>query len=388
MSDLKFSPLNDFHLEHGARMVPFAGWSMPVQYSSIIDEHLATRGYAGLFDVSHMGQLLVQGSGAEAFLDWLLTNRIAGIAEGQAVYSPMCREDGGVVDDVIAMRLGAKRFLVVVNASNQAKDFEWVQEQSANFDCEVSDVSEQYALLALQGPKAQDILQRTLNPLHAGANSTSTDYAVGAGAKPGGSTSQLHLLKRFHFWQDVIANIPVIICRTGYTGEDGFEIFCPPERAADVAEEIMEVGVPIGLLPCGLGARDSLRLEAGYPLYGNELSDTLTPLHAALDWTVKLKKESFCGKATLEKLANGRLMQKLLYFHLDGRRIARAGTPVLCNGSECGRVISGAHSPVLERPIGSALVDISAHGGELTVDLRGNVMRLNVAKPPLHLLKV
>lgn len=384
MTELALSPLNDFHVEHGARMVPFAGWSMPVQYASIIEEHLATRGYAGLFDVSHMGEVLVHGDDAEAFLDWLLTNQVEGMKDGRAVYSPMCREDGGVVDDVIAMRLNRRRFLLVVNASNHAKDVAWISEQAQNYHCEVADVSAHYALLALQGPLACDILQRVMNPLHEAED----DAVFGSITPTGSSGSDLRHLKRFHFWDERLGDIPVIISRTGYTGENGYEIFCPPDRAEAVAEKIMEVGVPIGLLPCGLGARDSLRLEAGLPLYGNELSDNWTPLHAAIDWTVKFTKKDFCGKQALEKLTHGGLKQRLVHFIMEGRRIARSGTPVLSRGTVCGKVLSGCYSPVLERPVGSAMVAVSAMGGPLHVDLRGHETELRVANPPLHLAEI
>ena len=355
-------PLHAFHARHGARFVPFGGWDMPVQYSSILEEHRAVRERAGLFDVSHMGEFHVFGPDATGFLDKLLVNRIAGSPMGKAVYSPMCKPDGGVVDDLIVYRTDPEGFLVCVNASNIEKDFGWFLKQAARWamDVTIEDHSDAYALLALQGPAAEAIL------LAMGFSSASE-------------------LKRFRHRLVTFSGNKIRICRTGYTGEDGFEIYLPPELAEPFAEKLLEVGSAKGLRLCGLGARDSLRLEAGLPLYGHELSDSITPLEAGLGWTVKLQKEDFIGKKALTEQAQLGVPRKLVHFRLEGRRIARQGQEVLgSDGTAVGEVCSGTLSPMTDGPIGSALVASSADESSLAVELRGHLTPLEVAKPPLH----
>jgi len=355
-------PLHDFHATQGARFVAFGGWNMPVQYTSILDEHKAVREAAGLFDVSHMGEFHVQGCDAALFLDRLLVNAIANAPVGKAVYSPMCNGEGTVVDDLIIYRTGADDFLVCVNASNIEKDFGWFLKQAERWglEVEIEDHSDEYALLALQGPKAETILT-----------------AIGL--------EEVQDIKRFWHRLVTFGGEKIRVCRTGYTGEDGFEIYSSPKAAEALAKQILAEGEAHGAKLCGLGARDSLRLEAGLPLYGHELSDSITPLEASLDWTVKLNKVDFIGKNALTEQKEKGIPRRVLHFKLEGRRIAREGAPVVdASGEAVGQVLSGTMSPILNCPIGSAIVRTEAKDAPLFVDLRGNQLALQVAKPPLH----
>ncbi|MGC6456014.1 MAG: glycine cleavage system aminomethyltransferase GcvT [Coraliomargaritaceae bacterium] len=356
-------PLHPFHQAHGARFVPFGGWEMPVQYSSIIEEHKAVRNTAGLFDVSHMGEVRVTGADAADFLDRLLTNSIASAANGRAIYSPMCYEDGGVVDDLIVYRIDDEEFLVCVNAANQAKDLEWMHSKAKEWGttATVRDESDAFALLALQGPKAAIILEAS-------------------------GLSGITELGRFrHECCSLESGVSIRICRTGYTGEDGFELFLGVDDADVVATRLMKEGAKEGLQLCGLGARDSLRLEAGLPLYGHELSETITPLEAGFDWTVKLNKPDFVGKVALLAQAENGPDRRVVHFKLTGRRIAREGTSVVdAAGEAIGTVLSGTHSPILGCPIGSALVKAAALKGDLSVDLRGHKEALTLVQIPMH----
>ncbi|CAI8271901.1 MAG: Aminomethyltransferase [Opitutia bacterium UBA7350] len=362
MPEPKTLPLAEFHATNGARFVDFGGWNMPVQYSGILQEHRAVRQSAGLFDVSHMGEFHVKGNDAAAFLDYLLVNCIASAPVGKAIYSPMCYPNGGVVDDLIVYRTADNEFLLCVNASNRAKDFEWIQQQATASDLaiEVTDHSEDYALLAVQGPKAQTIMQIA------------------------GMTTAAEL-GRFEHREHAFNGHTVRIARTGYTGEDGFEIYAPTAVVKDLAQLLFTAGADHGLQLCGLGARDSLRLEAGLPLYGHELNDDISPLEAGLDWTVKFKKDDFIGKSALEAHRDGKSPRRMAYFSLEGRRIARAGTAVLsAEGQVVGTVCSGTLSPILDAPIGSALLNRPAKDDALHLDLRGHPVALKIKTPPLH----
>ncbi len=362
MPEIKEIPLREFHAKHGARFVNFGGWNMPVQYSSILEEHQAVRQAAGLFDVSHMGEFHVAGPAAGQFLDQLLVNRIAGAPDGKAIYSPMCAEDGSVVDDLLVYCIAADEFLVCVNAGNIDKDFAWFQQQAAAWQLEVriEDHSERYALLAVQGPKAREIL--------AAAGLDCVDE-----------------IKPFYHHSVTYMDSLLRVCRTGYTGEDGFEIYLAPDAAELLAERILAAGSAHGLKLCGLGARDSLRLEAGLPLYGHEISDQINPLEAGLGWTVKFKKPEFIGKTALERQKESGLQRRVVHFKLEGRRIAREGTTVINDaGESIGRVLSGTLSPMSGAPIGSAVIKVQALDASAYVDLRGNRQLLQIAKPPLH----
>lgn len=363
--ELLQTPLKDFHTRHGARLVPFGAWALPVQYTGIIEEHLAVREAAGLFDVSHMGEAVVTGPGAAAFLDRLLTNAIGNLGIGQARYSLMCRPDGGTIDDLIVYRRGPEDFFICLNAANTDTDMAWMETQAGDWPgarVTVENVSGRFAQLALQGPRSMEILARV-------------------------SALDPHTLPRMGWTDAEVAGCPnVMVARTGYTGEDGVELYLPPSLAPGCAERIWEVGQSLGLRLSGLGARDSLRLEAGYPLYGHELSETITPLQAGLGWAVKWDKPGgFIGQSALQKEKATGPTRRLIHFILEDRRIARAGTPVLNTaGTEVGAVCSGTLSPVLNRPIGSALIAATARGQELSVDLRGHRAVLRITKPPLH----
>ena len=357
MPALKRTPLFAFNQQHGARFVDFGGWEMPVQYSSILEEHRVVRQRAGLFDVSHMGEVEVTGPDAVRFLDHLVTNDVSKLFPGRVLYSTMCQPDGGVVDDLIIYCRGPQDFLVCVNASNTDKDVAWILLQAAGFDCRVRDLSADFALIALQGPASAAILQ----PL------TATDLGA---------------LKYYHCAAGTVAGAECLIARTGYTGENGYELFCRPADAEPLAVALLAAGQPHGLELAGLGARDSLRLEAGYPLYGHEISATITPLQAGLGWVVKLDKPAdFIGRDALRAQQAAGLPSRIVFFRTGDRRIIRAGAPVVdASGTRVGEVKSGTLSPVLNEAIGSALVQTGA--GELSVDVRGTAIKLVPVRPP------
>jgi aminomethyltransferase len=360
MSELLRTPLRDFHAAHGARLVDFAGWEMPVQYRSILEEHKVVRRAAGLFDVSHMGEVDVRGPAALQFLNRLVTNDVSKLYPGRVLYSPMCREDGGTVDDLLVYQVAPEDYFLCINAGNIAADLAWIREQAKGFDVTITDRCADYALLALQGPRSLEILQSL------------------TGAKLGG-------IGYYHFADGTVAGVQCRISRTGYTGEDGFELYHAAADAVTLAEALLAAGAPHGLELAGLGARDSLRLEAGYPLYGHELSADLSPLTAGLGWTVKLNKAGgFVGSEALlrEKESGG--ARRVVYFRTGDRRIVRADTPVFMAGgaSQAGRVLSGTLSPVLGEAIGSALVDVAALECGLDVDIRGTRIPLILVKPP------
>jgi len=364
MSELKRTPLHPLHTELGGRMVPFAGWEMPVQYSGILEEHRAVREAAGLFDVSHMGEVMVEGADALRFLNYLVTNDVTRLSPGRAIYTVMCYETGGVVDDIIIHMEAPDRFFICVNASNTEKDVEWMQDKAVGFDCTVRDVSADYAQLALQGPAAHAILARL----------------------PGGEA--LGALKRFHFVRTRIDGVDCLLSRTGYTGEDGCEIYLAPTAATAFARRLLAAGEDLGLKPAGLGARDSLRLEAGFPLYGHEISADIGPLEAGLGWVVKLDKGcDFIGRDALLAQREATPPNTVVFFRINDRRIAREGTELLAGDDArvVGRVLSGTLSPILNQAIGSALIERAAlSASDLRVNLRGREFPLDVAKPPLH----
>jgi aminomethyltransferase len=359
MTALQRTPLRDFHASHGARLVDFAGWEMPVQYRSILEEHKVVRRAAGLFDVSHMGEVDVRGPQALEYLEHLVTNEVSKLHPGRVLYTPMCREDGGTVDDLLVYMRGPQEFFLCINAGNIAADLSWLHAQSAGFDVEVRDRSQDYALLALQGPRAAVILQSL------------------TGAKLGA-------LGYYHFCEGTVAGVQCVISRTGYTGEDGFELYHAAGDAVALAESLLAAGAPHGLELAGLGARDSLRLEAGYPLYGHELSPEISPLAAGLGWTVKLGKARRCiGHEALVREKSEGSARRVVFFRTGDRRIVRSDTPVLGpDGVPIGRVLSGTLSPLLNEAIGSALVNKSSADGALGVEIRGAAIALLPVKPP------
>lgn len=363
MTELKRTPLRDFHASHGARLVDFAGWEMPVQYRSILEEHKAVRRAAGLFDVSHMGEVDVRGPDARRFLDHLVTNDVGRLFPGRVLYSPMCYPDGGVVDDLLVYLRGEEDLFLCVNASNVAKDLEWIRGQAAGFAVTITDRSADYALVAVQGPRAAEIVQSL------------------TGAKLG-------LLKYYHFAEATVAGVHCLVSRTGYTGEDGFELYHPPGEAVALTQALLDAGASRGLELAGLGARDSLRLEAGYPLYGHELNADISPLAAGLGWTVKLDKPDFVGRSALLAEKQHGAARRVVFFRTGDRRIVRAETPVLGpDGTTVGRVLSGTLSPILNEAIGSALIAAEAIDQPLAVDIRGTRLGLQRVTPPFVPLK-
>lgn len=363
MNGLQRTPLRDFHASHGARLVDFAGWEMPVQYRSILEEHKAVRRTAGLFDVSHMGEVDVIGADALAFLNRLVTNDVSKLFPGRVLYSPMCQPDGGVVDDLLVYQREPERYFLCINAGNIAKDLAWIREQAKGFDVTIDDRSADYGLVAVQGPKAAGIVQ-------------------------GLTGAKLDRVKYYHFVEGPVAGAQALISRTGYTGEDGFELYVSADEVSAVAEAVLAAGAAEGLELAGLGARDSLRLEAGFPLYGHELSETISPLAAGLGWTVKFDKGDFVGREALLAEKERGPDRRVVFFKTGDRRIVRAETPVLgADGAVVGRVLSGTLSPMLNEAIGSALVAREAATGPLTVDIRGTSIGLQLVKPPFVPLK-
>jgi aminomethyltransferase len=363
MNSARRTCLHAFNAERGARFVDFAGWEMPVQFRGILEEHRAVRTTAGLFDVSHMGEIAVRGPGAEALIDGLVTNDVSKLADGRVLYTPMCLPSGGVVDDLLVYRRGAGDFLLCVNAANADKDLAWIRQHAAGRDCVVDDESAAWGLLALQGRAAEAILQ-ACTPL------------------------ALDRLAYYHFAAAPVAGAACIVSRTGYTGERGFEVFCPWGRAEQVAAAVEEAGRAHGLAMAGLGARDSLRLEAGYSLYGHEIDGDISPLQAGLGWTVKADKAAdFVGREALRREAAEGPARRVVFFRTGDRRIVRAGAEVLAGGRAVGRVLSGTFSPMLGEAIGSALVEAAEARGELAAGLRGQRIALRVVRPPFIALQ-
>ncbi|MDF2720729.1 MAG: gcvT [Paenibacillus sp.] len=361
---LKQTPLYPVYAGHGAKTIDFGGWDLPVQFAGIQQEHDAVRERAGLFDVSHMGEFWVTGAGAESFLQRVTTNDVTKLIVNQAQYSLLCYPDGGVVDDLLVYKLAGDRFMLVVNASNIDKDFAWLQEHAASSpDVILENVSEETTLLALQGPKAAAVL--------AGL----TDADIGG-------------LKSFHFLPDVIVGgIHALVSRTGYTGEDGFELYAGANDAVRLWTLLLEAGAAHGVEPVGLGARDTLRFEARLPLYGQELSASISPLEAGLGFFVKLDKGDFIGREALAaQKANG-LPRKSVGVEMIDRGIPRAHYPVYAaDGSRIGEVTTGTQSPTFKRNVGLALLDVAytAQGTEVYVEIRGKRLLAKVVPTPFY----
>jgi aminomethyltransferase len=360
---LRRTPLYECHVRLGARIVPFAGWEMPVQYTGIVDEHLAVRAAAGLFDVSHMGELEMRGPYAGQVVDYLVTNEVGKLTDGQALYTCACNERGTILDDLIVYRCTSERFLIVCNAGNLDK-IAGVFERAAENHCEFENQSDRTALLALQGPKAFDVL-----------------------ALAGKDAAELRALKSFHFRDAVIANVRTTAARTGYTGEDGVEIFCRGADALALWTQLLELGKPLGLKPAGLGARDTLRLEARLSLYGHDIDETTNPFEAGLAWVVKMGKGDFVGRAALEKIKAAALPRKLVGLEVTGRGIARQGYPLLgLDGESVGICTSGSPGPTVGKNIALGYVptSMSEIGTPLLVDCRGKRIEAVVVKTPFY----
>ena len=344
------TPLYDRHVAAGARLVPFAGWEMPVQYEGIGEEHRAVRSAAGIFDVSHMGEIETSGPGAAALLQRLLSNDVDKLAVGGAQYSVLCREDGGVLDDLFTYRLGEDRYLTVTNASNHAKDLAWFERHAADYDADVGDRLADWAMLAIQGPKARAIVE---------------GFADGP------------LPERFHCVSLQLAGHEALVCGTGYTGEDGVEVLCPPEAAG----AIWDAALAGGAVPAGLGARDTLRLEVCYHLYGNDLMESRGPIEAGLGWCCK-EPTGFIGAEAVAAARESGPAEKLVPFTIDGGGIARQGNPVVGGGE----VTSGTMSPSLGVGIGLAYLPsgAAAEGNAFAIDVRGRERGAVVAAKPLY----
>lgn len=361
--DLKRTPLAAEHEALGARMVDFAGWFMPVQYTSVVAEHEAVRNQAGLFDVSHMGELRVRGKQACDFIAHVTTNNPAKLVDGQAQYSIFTNEKAGVIDDLLVYREGEEDFLLVVNAANQDSDEAWLRQHIGKFDAELTNEGPQTAQLALQGPKAIAIA----------AKLTDTD---------------LDGIAYYHFTRGKVAGIDCIISRTGYTGEDGLELYCASDDAVDLWRAVLDAGKDDGLVPVGLAARDTLRLEARMPLCGSDMDENTTPLEAGLGFAVKtLKKAKFMGQDVLKQQKKAGVTRKLVGFILKDKGIARHGYPVVdAGGNEVGQVTSGTHSPTLKKSIGLAYVPVELSNPEsvIHIKIRNKVAAAKVIKGPFY----
>ncbi|HEU0016548.1 MAG TPA: glycine cleavage system aminomethyltransferase GcvT [Longimicrobium sp.] len=355
------TPLHGEHAALNAKLVPFAGYEMPVQYpTGITAEHHAVRHAAGLFDVSHMGEFEVRGERALDFVQHVTTNDASKLEVGQAQYSTLPNHDGRLLDDLLVYRYPG-HYLLVVNGSNKDKDFRWIQQFAADFGVELVDRTEEIALLALQGPKAEAILRRL------------TD-------------ADLPAIRYYHFAEGAVDGIPATISRTGYTGEDGFELYVAADDAVRLWRRLLEVGADDGLIPAGLGARDSLRLEMGYALYGNDLDEQTSPLEAGLGWVVKMDKGDFVGRDALARQKEQGIARKLVGFRLKERGFPRQHYPVTVDGQQAGEVTSGVLSPTLGEGIGMAYVPAAAAkpGTEIGIVIRGTAIPAEVVRPPFH----
>ncbi len=356
----KRTPLHDRHVAAGAKLVEFAGWEMPVRYASETSEHRAVRGAAGLFDVSHMGEFSVRGPGALDFLQGLTPNNVARLRPGRIHYSGLLTPEATYVDDLLVYQLGEADYMLVVNAANLDGDLEWLRSHP-HPECEIEDHSDRYALLAVQGPKATEILRRL-------------------------TAVELDPIRYYRFASGTVAGAECLVSRTGYTGEDGFELYVAPEEAPAIWDALFEAGAGDGLVPAGLAARDSLRLEAGMALYGHEIDRTTTPYEAGLGWVVKLKKGDFMGREVLVEQKRQGTERRLIGFEISGRGIARQGHSLVHEGEEVGRVTSGGWSPTFEKAIGTAYLPsaLAATGTELEIAVRRRRLAAVVVDLPFY----
>jgi len=352
-------PLHHLHVSLGAKMIPFAGFEMPVRYTSDIEEHLTVRQAVGVFDVSHMGEFIVEGTGALPLIQYVTSNDAARLSVGQAQYSCLPNEEGGIVDDLLVYRLEENKYMLVVNASNIEKDWNWITRFNS-YGAQMQNISDDTCLFAVQGPRATEVLQK-ITPLN------------------------LQDIPYYHFRTGLLAGIPdVVISNTGYTGAGGFEVYVPRAHAEKVWHAIFEAGAAYGIKPIGLGARDTLRLEMGFCLYGNDIDDTTSPLEAGLGWITKFNK-TFVNSQALKKQKEEGVTRKLIGFKMTERGIPRHGYTILdLQGNPIGRVTSGTQSPVLQTGIGMGYVPVqfAAPGTEILVDIRGKGIKAVVHKPP------
>ncbi|OCA91088.1 glycine cleavage system protein T [Bacillus sp. FJAT-27225] len=363
MTELKRTPLFETYKEYGGKTIDFGGWELPVQFSGIKEEHEAVRTKAGLFDVSHMGEIEVKGADSLSYLQKMMTNDVSKIVDGAAQYTAMCYENGGTIDDLLIYKKGMDHYLLVVNASNIEKDYSWLEDHLEG-NVTIENLSDRFALLALQGPLAGQVLQKLA------------------------SHDNLSEIGFFKFKEGVELNgTKALVSRTGYTGEDGFEIYCDPQDAIKLWKEILEAGQEEGVLPCGLGARDTLRFEAGLALYGQELSSEISPLEAGIGFAVKLNKESdFIGKEALKVQKENGIPRKLIGIEMIDRGIPRHGYPVFSGDSKIGEVTTGTQSPTLKRNIGLVLVETenAELGQEVLVEIRGKKLKAKIIPVPFY----
>jgi aminomethyltransferase len=357
---IKKTPFYDIHRKLGARIVEFAGYYMPVQYRSMSEEHKRVRKSVGMFDLSHMGEFVVSGPGAGQFVQHAVTNDVYSLKIGQVLYTCMCYPDGGIVDDLLVYNLG-DTFMLVVNASNIDKDFAHLMSLKKHDDVELANLSDETALLAVQGPDAEKVMAKM------------TDYDLPSLPFYWSATAE-------------VAGVEMIFSRTGYTGEDGFELYFSPPHAGRVWDAAMEAAAEFDGEPIGLGARDSLRLEMKYALYGNDIDETTNPYEAGLGWTVKLESGDFVGKKTLEKIKAEGLKRKLVAFELKEKGFPRQHYPIMIDGKKAGQVASGIFSPMLEKGIGTGYIPVehSKIGSEIGVDIRGRIIPACIVKPPFY----
>jgi aminomethyltransferase len=362
VAELRKTPLHARHRALNARMVPFAGWDMPVEYSGIAAEHLAVRRRAGLFDVSHMGEIEIAGKNAAAAVDRLVCSDVSGLSIGQARYTGLLTPEGTFVDDLLVYRMAPSHFMLVANASNVKKDFAWITEQVKEVgDAAAVDSSSRYALLAIQGPASREVLQ----PL------TGVDLSE---------------LRPYWFANGEVANARATISRTGYTGEEGFEVFVPPNVADRVWQAILESGRSADVIPCGLGARDTLRLEAAMRLYGNDIDESTSVLEAGLEWTIAWSKKDFIGRDRLVQQRERGVARTLVGLEMTAPGIARHGMPVMLDARPVGVVTSGTQTPFLKKAIAMAYVpaELSATGTEIDIDIRGRTSKARVVPLPFY----
>src|SRR5579875_2160419 len=359
-AELKKTPLFDVHRSLNAKLVDFGGWNMPVQYSGILQEHNAVRTSVGLFDVSHMGELTVRGPEAEKLVNYVSTNSATKLKPGQAHYSALLYEHGGFVDDILVHKISSTDFFLCVNASNQEKDFEHIRSQN-RFDAEVEFVSDRYAQLAIQGPRALTTLQKLTG-------------------------TKLSEIKYYWCTDGIVAGVPARIARTGYTGEDGFEVYVAPEHAVDVWNAILDAGQEFQIKPCGLGARNTLRLEAKMALYGHEITASINPFEADLAWIVKMDKGDFVGRKALEKTSGENVTRKLIGFEMTGRGIGRDGYEVWLHGKPAGWVTSGGPSPALDKNIGLCYlpVESAVPGNSIQIMIRNSPVEAITVSTPFY----
>ena len=359
-TNLKATPLLGLHKELGAKLVPFVGWNMPIQFAGVLSEHTCVRERVGLFDVSHMGEIEVKGKDAKKFLQFLLSNNVEKMLDGSILYSLMCYETGGVVDDLLAYRFSENHYFLCVNASNSDKDYDWIARHASSFNVNIKNTSSETSQLALQGPDAKNVLQSLCD-------------------------ISLDDLSYYNFRKGMVNNVESLISRTGYTGEDGFELYLSPEKVSEVFRSLMEQGRSYGIQPIGLGARDTLRIEMGYPLYGNEIDNNPTPLDAGLGWVIKFDKGEFLGRGSLLKQKEqGSPRRKLVGLKLLTRGVPRAHYQVFKNGESVGEVTSGTFSPTLNTGVGLCYVssEYSDVGNHLDVKIRDQLVATEVIQLP------